>query len=180
MEERDIEIFLKTRCVLSDPNLYLFFDKDYGFEARPAWNELPGWWREKVAYAREQTRVVQKKAFEAGVRFALALDSGHGPIWREAKCMVDILGASPMDAILSLTKQSAELCGLDKVGTLQPGKLADLISVRGDPLEDITHLHDVRLIMKEGQVYNDILYAYKELAVAMRELMKNPTHDSSL
>jgi imidazolonepropionase-like amidohydrolase len=163
MEEQDIEVFLKTHCVLSDPNLFLFFDKEYGFESRKNWNQLPDWWRQKVAYAREQTRIYHKKAYEAGVRFTLALDSSHGLIWREAKCMVEVLGASPMDTILSLTKYSAELCGLDNVGILQVGKSADLISVKGNPLEDISHLQNVRLIMKEGKRYDTILHKFRDL-----------------
>ena len=177
MEEQDIEVFLNTGCVLSDPNYYLFFDKEYGFESRPAWDQLPGWWQEKVAYAGEKTRTVHRKAFEAGVRFVLALDSGHGLIWREAKCMVEILGASTMDAILSLTKHSAELCGLTRVGTLQPGKLADLISVEGNPLESISALRDIRLIMKEGRRYEGILRKYQDLEISMEEFANASARD---
>jgi imidazolonepropionase-like amidohydrolase len=162
IQQEDIEVFLRTKCVLSDPNLYLFFDREYGFESRPAWRELPTWWQHKVREAGKRTALYQKAAYEAGVRFALALDSGHGLIWREAKCMVDVLGASPMDTILALTRNTAELCGLEQTGVLKPGNLADLISVRGNPLQDITRLKEVDLIMKEGTRYDPFLSKFLE------------------
>jgi imidazolonepropionase-like amidohydrolase len=157
MEEDDIDYLIKYNCVLSDPNLYLFFDRKYGFDSRISLRELPLWWKQKVEFAREQTRVQHRKAFESGVRFTLGLDSNHGFIWREAKCMVEILGASPMDAIMSLTKFGAEICGMENVGTLQKGKSADIISVKGNPLENIANLKNVRLIMKDGKRYEQKL-----------------------
>jgi imidazolonepropionase-like amidohydrolase len=172
MEEADIEVFLKTGCFLSDPNLYLFFDKEFGFESRPAWRDLPTWWREKVAAAREKTRTCHRKAYEAGVPFALALDSGHGLLWREAKCMVEVLGASPMDTILALTGNSARLCGLDNTGTLKAGNKADLISVRGNPLEDITDLQHVGLIMKEGRRCDKFLEFFLRAEQTAHDLLR--------
>lgn len=157
LTSEDVEVFVKTGCVLSDPNLYLFFDSEFGFESRPAWRELPSWWQEKVFAGKERTRAHQTEALKAGVPFALALDSGHGLIWREAKCMVDVLGASPQQVILSLTRNTARLCGRDDLGTLEVGMTADLISVEGDPLYDITCLKDIKLVMKEGKRYDGLL-----------------------
>jgi len=171
IEEQDIEVFLKTGCVLSDPNLYLFFDSEYGFESRPNWNTLPSWWQTKVRRAAEQTRTVQRKALAAGVTFALALDSGHGILWREAKCMVEVLEASPMEAILAVTRNGALACGLSNVGTLEPGKHADIIAVDGDPLVDIATLANVRMVMKEGRCYDKVLKGYKEFIDGFREYM---------
>lgn len=71
--------------------------------------------------------------------------------------MVDVLGASAMDVLLSLTRNTAQLCGLEDLGTIQAGKTADLISVQGNPLEDITCLKDVRLVMKEGKRFDGML-----------------------
>jgi imidazolonepropionase-like amidohydrolase len=91
------------------------------------------------------------KAIEAGVKFALGVDPCHGFIWKEAQYLVE-MGIPEMDVILALTKSGAEVCGLeDKVGTLEPGKLADVISVKGDPLDDITCLRNVGLVMKDGK-----------------------------
>jgi imidazolonepropionase-like amidohydrolase len=171
IEEGDIEFFLKTGCVLSDPNLYLFFDSEYGFESRRDWNALPSWWQAKVRRAAEQTRTVQRKALAAGVAFALGLDSGHGVLWREVKCMVEVLGASPMDAILAVTRNGAAVCGLSDVGTLEPGKQADVIAVDGDPLRDIATLANVRMVMKGGKRYDEVLTTYRELVHGFRGLI---------
>lgn len=157
IEEQDIDVFLKTGCVLSDPNLYLFFDEQYGFRARSSWKELPEWWQEKVHVAENRTRKYQKEAYRAGVPFALALDSGHGMIWREAFCMVNELGASTQDTLKALTTTSAKLLGFHNLGALAPGNIADIISVEGNPLEDIGCLAKVRLVMKDGKRYDQML-----------------------
>ncbi len=154
MEEQDIEIFLKTGGWLSDPNLVVIFDK-MGLE-NLTWWDFPEW-QEKVNFARENTRIMIPKAIKAGVKFALGVDPCHGFLWKEARYMVE-LGIPEMDVILSITKNGAELCGLaDKVGTLEPGKLADVISVKGNPLDDIKCLRNVGLVMKGGKRYDQLL-----------------------
>lgn len=66
--------------------------------------------------------------------------------------MVD-LGMSPIDALKSATANDAELLGIaQKVGTLQKGKLADVIAVAGDPTADITATERVSFVMKEGRI----------------------------
>jgi len=101
-----------------------------------------------------------KKAAAAGVKIACGTDimykSDHGDNARELELMVRH-GFTPMQAIVAATKISAEACRIDdKVGTLKPGKLADLLVVDGDPLDDISILRDksrIILVMKEGTVY---------------------------
>jgi imidazolonepropionase-like amidohydrolase len=74
----------------------------------------------------------------------------------ELECLVD-LGLSPMEAIVAATGSAAQACGLaDHTGTLKPGKWADLIAVPGNPLQDITTLNRVTLVMKEGQRYDTL------------------------
>jgi imidazolonepropionase-like amidohydrolase len=64
------------------------------------------------------------------------------------------LGVSPKDALLAGTRGGAEACRIDgEVGTLVPGKRADLIAVDGDPSKDIAALTRVRLVMKDGTIY---------------------------
>ena len=71
--------------------------------------------------------------------------------------MVNI-GCSTKDALLAVTKNSAELLKMDHlIGTIEKGKFADIISVNGDPLTDITVMQNVKLIMKEGKVYTDLI-----------------------
>jgi imidazolonepropionase-like amidohydrolase len=61
---------------------------------------------------------------------------------------------TPMQAIQSATRNAADLLGKsDLLGSLQPGKYADIIAVAGNPLEEIRTLEDVKFVMKEGVVY---------------------------
>jgi imidazolonepropionase-like amidohydrolase len=63
-------------------------------------------------------------------------------------------GMTPMQAIRSATSEAAALLGTqEKVGTIEPGKLGDVVAVRGDPLADITLLEKVDFVMKGGVVY---------------------------
>ena len=84
------------------------------------------------------------KAVDAGVKVAMGTDSGvtpHGNNLRELELMVEG-GMTPMQAIVATTRSAAELMGLeDELGTLEPGKRADLVVIDGDPL-DITALKD--------------------------------------
>ncbi len=95
------------------------------------------------------------EAYKSGVKIAFGTDSAvtpHGENADEFVMMVEA-GMAPADAIRSATITSAELLGLeDKLGTLHNGKLADLIAVNGNPLNDISTLRAVNFVMKEGKV----------------------------
>jgi len=153
LEEEDIELFLRSGAYLSDPNLQLFFDEETGYPSRPSLQRLPAWWHEKVRRTQEQTRVIMRKALEAGVKFILGTDSNHGQLWREAKHFVEVLGATEMEAILAMTKHSATALGIeDSLGTIEQGKLADLIAIEGNPLKDIACVRNVKFVLKEGKL----------------------------
>lgn len=161
IEETDIPLFLETGAFISDPNLHLFFDPVKGFESPQnkswVWEELPSWWHEKVYKARRQTKEVMSLALQKGVKFALATDLNHGGLWLEAKYFVQEIGATPMQAIQACTKNGAECCGiLEETGTIEPGKLADIISLENNPLDDITHLQNIQMVMKQGKVIRSI------------------------
>ena len=97
-----------------------------------------------------------RKAVEAGVKIAFGTDIGVCPFGqngREFNLMVQN-GMTPMQAIQAATMGGADLLGIaDKVGSIRAGKLADLIAVRGDPLNNVRLLEDVRFVMKQGEVY---------------------------
>lgn len=155
LEEQDLEYFEKYNTVLSDPNLQLFFDDETGFVTFDTWQF--DWWRAKVAKACEQTARYLPEVIKRGGKVCLATDSNHGNLWREAKHLV-ALGVSSRDALLAVTKNNAEVLGMsDQIGTLEPGKLADIISVHGDLLKDITVLRNVGLVMKAGEQYEHLL-----------------------
>jgi imidazolonepropionase-like amidohydrolase len=97
-----------------------------------------------------------RKAHEAGVRMAFGTDAGvypHGNNGKQFAYMVQY-GMTPMEAIQAATVNAAELLGWPgDVGAIESGSYADLIAVRGDPLEDIRELEDVRFVMKGGEIF---------------------------
>jgi imidazolonepropionase-like amidohydrolase len=98
------------------------------------------------------------RAFREGVKVAFGSDSGtfpHGLNAREFGAL-RVLGLTPLQAIQASTVSAADLLGWsDRVGTLEAGKFADIISVEGDPLSDLGVLDHVRLVMKGGTVVKD-------------------------
>jgi len=99
-----------------------------------------------------------QRALRRGVKIAFGTDVGGFP-WdavNEAKEFEyeTRFGMTPMQAILSATRTAAELLGMsDKIGTLESGKLADIVAVPGNPLQDITAMQRVGFVMKDGVVY---------------------------
>ena len=96
-----------------------------------------------------------RAAHRAGVRIAFGTDSGvfeHGRNGEEAELMVRLGGMSPREVLVSATTGAAELLGIsNEVGTLDPGRSADLIAVDGDPLTDATALTRVGYVMARGK-----------------------------
>jgi len=109
----------------------------------------------KYEEVRAASREATKLALRAGVRLAAGTDCGspgnpHGNLREELRLMVE-LGATPMQAIRFATSAAADLLGIARdVGTLEPGKSADLLAVVGDPTQDITALKNVLLVVKGG------------------------------
>jgi imidazolonepropionase-like amidohydrolase len=97
-----------------------------------------------------------RRAHELGLPFSLGLDARYGGQAWQLQFLVDA-GIPPIDAIRASTSVAATLIGYgDRVGTIESGKLADLISVQGNPLEDIRVMRQVRLVMKDGVRYDTL------------------------
>jgi len=96
------------------------------------------------------------KAYKGGVRIAFGTDAGvyrHGMNWLEFTYMIEA-GMKPMEAIKAATISAAELLGMkDQVGSIEVGKLADVVAVDGDPLKDQLVFGKVVFVMKDGVVY---------------------------
>ena len=96
------------------------------------------------------------KAVRAGVKMSFGTDAGvcpHGINARQFAFTVKY-GMTPMQAIQSATSDAADLLGKSNLlGSLQPGKYADIIAVSGNPLEDIRLLENVKFVMKDGKIY---------------------------
>jgi len=92
-------------------------------------------------------------AYKAGVKIAFGTDTSTGINAHEFTLMVGA-GMSPADAIMTATHNAADLLGVSAdAGSIQPGRYADLIAVKGDPLQDITRMEHVDWVMKGGTVY---------------------------
>ncbi|WP_237065498.1 metal-dependent hydrolase family protein [Microbulbifer guangxiensis] len=99
------------------------------------------------------------EAYKRGVKIAFGTDSGvspHGDNGREFALMVGA-GMPPADAIRSATWNAAQLLDMeDELGSISPGRHADIIAVKGNPLEDITELQRVQFVMKGGEVFKPV------------------------
>jgi imidazolonepropionase-like amidohydrolase len=96
------------------------------------------------------------KAYKEGVKIAFGTDAGvfaHGKNYKEFEYMVEA-GMPAMEAIKSATMNAADLLGIsDRIGSIEKGKSADIIAVKGDPIKDIKVLSAMDFVMKEGVVY---------------------------
>lgn len=110
----------------------------------------------KILWRIEVTGESLERAVPGGVRIAFGTDAGvsmHGRNADEFALMVQH-GMTPMSAIQAATVNAADLLGLgEELGTLEPGRRADIIAVDGDPLSDVTVLKDVDFVMRDGRVY---------------------------
>lgn len=117
----------------------------------------------------EKMKNIQPSCFEtfqvmhkAGIKIAMGTDMGYEPGMGSNSYELEIycdLGMSPMEAIQTTTKNAAEAIGMgDELGTIEKGKIADIVAVKGNPLTDIRVLQErsnIQLVLKEGDVYVD-------------------------
>jgi imidazolonepropionase-like amidohydrolase len=104
-----------------------------------------------------------KMAYDMGVNIVAGTDCGvveHGLNLLELKYLCE-MGMEPMEAIQAATKKAAECLGWqDKVGTLEKGKMADIVVVKKDPVDDIASLSDkenILMVIKDGKIYKNII-----------------------
>ncbi|RIV33120.1 amidohydrolase family protein [Flagellimonas lutimaris] len=127
--------------------------------AGDAIEQYKGW--RKGAQA-DPERIAKKKksyqlALESGVDIVFGGDVGvftHGENYRELELMVEY-GMEPIKALQSATSVNARILHFDGLGSIQNGYLADIIAVKGNPLEDISQMKNVGFVMKDGIVYKN-------------------------
>ncbi len=112
-------------------------------------------WEETSGYL-DRKRASMEYALRAGLKLAAGTDSWmgrvrFGAIADELRWLVEY-GCSPLQAIQAATAWPAQAMGWSEIGTLEPGKLADVIAVEGDPLRDIRAMEKVLLVVREGEV----------------------------
>ena len=110
--------------------------------------------RPKAEKVSVQIRDTFDKAFRAGVKIAFGTDTGVSPHGENAQEFLYLVeeGMTPMQAIQAATSSAAQVLGSNEVGSVAPGKYADLIAVDRSPLDDVTVLRDVAFVMKGGEI----------------------------
>lgn len=130
-------------------------------EAGPG--SLPDYAQRKARQVIAASQASFRRAVERGVKIAMGTDMGCGPHGSNAEELALMVqnGMSPMQAIVAATSVAAECMGISRMtGTIEPGKRADLIAIKGDPLTDIATLarhQDVCLVMKDGHIFKDLM-----------------------
>jgi imidazolonepropionase-like amidohydrolase len=145
---------------LQDPGLKKAFGPDIYAEVQ---DSLKNWWT--LGYFQRTDREMLfrergvKQFIESGAVIGMGTDSGtpmnfHSEaLWREIKVHVD-MGMTPSRAIAAATRVNAQIIGKGRdLGSVEPGKIADIIVVNGNPLFDITALAHVEIVMKDGTIY---------------------------
>ncbi len=145
---------LKRNGTYLVPTLYLTEYMQQNMER----SDVPEFSKQKMRWIAAAAQQNVKKAFDAGVKVAFGTDAAvypHGLNAGEFHVYVK-LGMTPLAAIQTATINAADLLGWSKqVGTLEPGKWADLIAVDADPTKDVTVLEHIKFVMKGGAVYRN-------------------------
>ena len=124
------------------------------------------WVEEKLPLFMENTTLMH----QAGIKLAAGTDAGghvgynfqgYNTPW-ELKLFVEC-GLTPMEALVAGTRNGAEVIGVENVlGTIEPGKFADLLILGSNPLDDIGNIRDIDLVIQNGRIYERGYFAYKE------------------
>ncbi len=125
-----------------------------------AYAKIPGYYpavvRDKAIQIGPQIQATFQKAYKKGVKIAFGTDAGvfpHGENYREFIYMTEA-GMPNLEAIQTATLNAAQLLGMEgELGTIESGKIADIIAVKGNPGDDIQAMKDVVFVMKEGKVF---------------------------
>jgi imidazolonepropionase-like amidohydrolase len=151
INDEDIALMKKKGTYLVPTSYLTDWYKDNG--------HLPAMYQQKMIDVSVNMQANHKKAIAAGVKVALGTDAAvypHGLNAHEVEVYVTKYGMSPLAAIQTGTLNAADLMGwTDRIGTIEPGKWADIIAIDGDPLKDVKILQHVNFVMKAGVVYKD-------------------------
>jgi imidazolonepropionase-like amidohydrolase len=142
--DREIDLLLKSNSWLVFTPIP-YFDEEFIQYLPP---ELANGFRR----GREEVAERLAAAIRSGMRFAVGTDALHGGLARAVEHLVK-LGSSENDALAAATSRAATVLGLeDKIGTLEPGKSADLVGIKGNPLKDIRALRKIATVIYRGKI----------------------------
>lgn len=153
IDEQGIALMKEHHTFLVPTSYPLFWFTDHEKELH-----LAPWVQQKADIIIPAAKKNMATAFRSGVRVALGTDAGvypHGLNGGEFWSMVE-LGLSPVQALQAGTVNAAELMGWsDRIGSIRQGMLADIVAVKGNPLNDVRLLQHVQFVMKDGAVYKN-------------------------
>jgi len=115
-------------------------------------------YRRRIAAQRQVMYANLRRVQEAGIPVAMGTDAGnpltlHGAsVFREMEAMAEA-GLTPMQVLVASTRNAARAMGRDDIGTLEPGKAADLVVLDADPLAAVSNLRRVRLVARGGEIW---------------------------
>jgi imidazolonepropionase-like amidohydrolase len=164
IDDETLDLIAERGCFVAPGLDYIVSTLEYAKQGGFPWLGCYQNFLSQTHYEEELEASIENiaKAHHRGIKVLIGSDFGfswcpHGSYGRELTHLVKLVGSKPMDALVAATKLGSEAMRMqDRIGTLEPGKLADLIVVDGNPLEDITLLEDRRHIthvMKGGQFF---------------------------
>jgi len=144
ISDADIDLLIQSgRWLVMTPSIFF---TDARIRTLPA-NLIEGHFQQ-----RDEVQQCLTAAIRGGVKFAVGTDGMHGGLAREVQYLTQF-GASTFDALKAATLNAAAVCGMqDSIGSLEKEKIADIIGVEGNPLEDIGALQRVKTVVQEGLV----------------------------
>ena len=144
LTDKEIDLLLKSDSwLVMTPSIFFTDDRI---------RTLPPHLIEGHLQQRDEVGQRMKAAIKAHVKFTLGTDGMHGGIAQEIQYLMGF-GATASQALMAATRHAARVCGLeDNIGTLEPGKFADIIGVEGNPLEDIQSLKRVKTVISRGRI----------------------------
>jgi len=148
LTDREIDLLVKSgRWLVMTPSIFFTDDRV---------QKLPTDLIDGHLRQRDEVGQRMKAAIKAGVKFAVGTDGMHGGIAQEIQYLMDF-GATANQALMAGTCHAAKVCGLEEgIGTLEPSKYADIIGVKGNPLEDMGALKRVKTVISCGRIkYQD-------------------------
>ncbi len=157
--EHGIGVTDETLALMVQKGIYVV-PTAYVFSGGVGYDVLPPEMLDKAKKVDAAAQESHRRAFRSGVKIAFGTDAAGFPHGQNAKEFVTLVewGMRPLDAIRAATLNAADLLGVSDRGVIAPGKLADIIAVPGNPLEDMVRLQQVCFVMKGGAVIKTLVH----------------------